>query len=231
VRATRDGMTELVTDLPAPVASACREVADTYARMLKPDGDPRPIGQLRALVLADLILRPWDASRAAVTAHLTVLTPLGALRSRPEGPDGAPMTADAITTASSGTGWVDGQPITAAQLRELLAELDALCPGGLRAPAGAGRRQPRHLPDRSAHRRSAPPSPARSWSGMPDVAARSTRAPRQPATARRWTGPRRSTATNRHPRSGGSSTPATAPAAIPAAVARRAAPTSTTSSP
>ncbi|WP_157943891.1 HNH endonuclease signature motif containing protein [Blastococcus atacamensis] len=31
---------------------------------------------------------------------------------------------------------VDGQPVTAAQLRELLQRLDALCPGGLRAPAG-----------------------------------------------------------------------------------------------
>jgi hypothetical protein len=31
---------------------------------------------------------------------------------------------------------VDGLPITAAQLRSLLEQLDALCPGGLRAPAG-----------------------------------------------------------------------------------------------
>ncbi|WP_163204370.1 DUF222 domain-containing protein [Blastococcus saxobsidens] len=33
-------------------------------------------------------------------------------------------------------GDLDGQPITAAHLRELLEELDALCPGGLQAPAG-----------------------------------------------------------------------------------------------
>jgi hypothetical protein len=31
---------------------------------------------------------------------------------------------------------VDGQPITAAHLRALLTQLDALCPGGLQAPAG-----------------------------------------------------------------------------------------------
>jgi hypothetical protein len=31
---------------------------------------------------------------------------------------------------------VDGEPITAAHLRELLEQLDALCPGGLQAPAG-----------------------------------------------------------------------------------------------
>ncbi len=35
-----------------------------------------------------------------------------------------------------GVAEVDGQPITAGQLRELLEELDALCPGGLQAPAG-----------------------------------------------------------------------------------------------
>ncbi len=31
---------------------------------------------------------------------------------------------------------VDGQPVTAAAVRELLAQLDAVCPGGLQAPAG-----------------------------------------------------------------------------------------------
>ncbi|MGY1644437.1 HNH endonuclease [Geodermatophilus sp. SYSU D00703] len=34
------------------------------------------------------------------------------------------------------TGEVDEQPITAAHLRELLTQLDAICPGGLQAPAG-----------------------------------------------------------------------------------------------
>jgi hypothetical protein len=31
--------------------------------MLKADGDPRPVGQLRTQVIADLILRPWDDTR------------------------------------------------------------------------------------------------------------------------------------------------------------------------
>jgi hypothetical protein len=35
---------------------------------------------------------------------------------------------------------VDGQPITAAHLRELLAQIDAVCPGGLQAPAGGALR-------------------------------------------------------------------------------------------
>ena len=37
-----------------------------------------------------------------------------------------------------GADWmkVNGRPITAAHVRELLAQLDAVCPGGLRAPTG-----------------------------------------------------------------------------------------------
>ncbi|MGY1831511.1 HNH endonuclease signature motif containing protein, partial [Geodermatophilus sp. SYSU D01180] len=80
------------------------------------DGDPRPIGQLRTLVYADLLQRPWETGRPPVTAHLQVIAPLGALTGR-----------------STEAGAVDGLPITAAHLRELLTQLDAL---GLRAPDG-----------------------------------------------------------------------------------------------
>jgi hypothetical protein len=91
--------------------------------MIKDDGDPRPIGQLRAGVLADLILRPWDDSRPAVTANLTVVAPL------------ASLTGDSDSGGTgSEPGEVNGQPITTAHVRELLAQLDALCPGGLQAP-------------------------------------------------------------------------------------------------
>jgi hypothetical protein len=38
VRPMADGMAELVTGLPAPVAAACRETVDTYAR--EPDDRP-----------------------------------------------------------------------------------------------------------------------------------------------------------------------------------------------
>ncbi|SDF00761.1 protein of unknown function, partial [Blastococcus fimeti] len=114
----RDGMAELRIFLPQPMAAALHATIDGYARMAKADGDPRPIGQLRVGVLRDLVLRPWDESRPPVTAHLTVLADLGALR------------------ASCGPAEVDGQPITTAHLRELLEQLDALCPGGLQAPAG-----------------------------------------------------------------------------------------------
>jgi hypothetical protein len=111
-----DGMATLAADLPAPVAAACSDVVDQLARMLRADGDPRPIGQLRAAVLADLVLRPWDDSRPAVTARLTVSAALASLR------------GDADRT-----GEVDGLPITVAHVRELLRRLGAL---GVRAPEG-----------------------------------------------------------------------------------------------
>ncbi|WP_051515378.1 HNH endonuclease signature motif containing protein [Candidatus Blastococcus massiliensis] len=117
-----DGMAELRVFLPQPAAAALHGAIDGYARMAKADGDPSPIGQLRVGVLGDLVLRPWDESRPPVTAHLTVLADLGTLRAR--------------GGASAAAAEVDGQPITAAHLRELLEQLDALCPGGLQAPAG-----------------------------------------------------------------------------------------------
>src|SRR5688572_12000420 len=116
---TSDGMSEFVAELPSPVAAACWTTVDELAWMVKNDGDERPIGQLRSVVFADLMLRPWDVSRPAVTAQLTVVAPLDTLP-----PDGA------------GTAEVDGLPVTAAQARELLTRLDAVCPGGLQAPAG-----------------------------------------------------------------------------------------------
>ncbi|MCZ2839467.1 HNH endonuclease signature motif containing protein [Modestobacter sp. VKM Ac-2985] len=161
-RATADGMGQLVADLPMPVAAACRETVDGYARMAKADGDGRPIGQLRAQVMADLILRPWDTTREPVTAHLRVLAPLPAVHTgafdgptpsgeghvTPEeghqapgeghGPDGghAPGEGGLPPCDDRDAATVDGAPITAGQLRELLVQLDAICPGGLQAPTG-----------------------------------------------------------------------------------------------
>jgi hypothetical protein len=125
-----DGMAELRAVLPLPLAAATRQTVDAYARMAKEDGDVRLLGQLRVGVLSDLVLRPWDTSRPAVTAALTVVAPVGGLRTGTTpgsaGPDALP---DRVAE-------VGGQPITAAHLRELLQELGSLCPGGLEAPAG-----------------------------------------------------------------------------------------------
>ena len=112
----REGMSTLATDLPSPVAAACHDVIDRLAQMLKADGDERPIGQIRAAVHADLVLRPWDPSRPPVTAHLQLIATLASLAGR-----------------SAEPGEVNGLPITTGQLRELLTQLDAL---GVRTPEG-----------------------------------------------------------------------------------------------
>ncbi|MGY1689444.1 DUF222 domain-containing protein [Geodermatophilus sp. SYSU D01105] len=109
-----EGMSTLAAELPTPVSAECFDVVDQLAGMLKADGDRRAIGELRAAVLADLIRRPWDTGRPGVTAHLRVTVPLPSLAGE-----------------SSRPGEVNGQPITAAHVRELLVQVGAL---GLRAP-------------------------------------------------------------------------------------------------
>jgi hypothetical protein len=128
-----DGLAELRATMPQPLAAAIRDTVDTYARLAKAAGETAPIGALRAGVLADLVLRPWDTGRLPVTAHLTVLAPLPALVPAEPGPLDAFRRPAAVAAP---VGEVNGQPVTAAHLRELLAQLDALCPGGLQAPAG-----------------------------------------------------------------------------------------------
>jgi hypothetical protein len=125
VQRERDGMSTLTAFLPTGRADACFDTIDQYARMAKADGDPRPLGLLRAMVFEDLVLRPWDTSRPPVTAQVNVTAPLSLLRPGPKSTD-----------APAPVGDVDGQPVTAAMLRELLTQLDAVCPGGLQAPAG-----------------------------------------------------------------------------------------------
>ena len=104
-----EGMSTLAADLPTPVSAECMDVVDQLAAMLKADGDPRPIGELRAAVLADLIRRPWDTRLPAVTTRLRVTAPLPSLAGH-----------------SAEPGEVNGQPITAAHVRELVARLGFL---------------------------------------------------------------------------------------------------------
>jgi hypothetical protein len=116
VRSTGDGMAELVSGHALPTAAAIRDRVDQLAWLRKTDdGDPRPIGVLRAEVLAELVLRPWETSRPSVTAQLTIDAPLAALHDRLTGPGTAAPTAT-----------VDGGAVTAAHLRELLGELELL---------------------------------------------------------------------------------------------------------
>lgn len=109
-----EGMSTLAADLPAPVTADCFDVVDQLAAMLKADGDPRPIGELRAAVLAELIRRPWDTRLPAITARLHVTAQLSSLAGH-----------------STEPGDVSGQPITARHLRELVAQSGFL---GLQTP-------------------------------------------------------------------------------------------------
>jgi hypothetical protein len=127
-RSAHEGMAEVVAVLPQPVAAAVVSTVDGCARQAKADGDARPLGLLRAEALTALVVRPWDESRPSVTAQLRILAPLGALLADPANPGcgGEP----------TGIAEVEGEPVTAAHLRALLAAVDAVCPGGLRAPTG-----------------------------------------------------------------------------------------------
>ncbi|MCZ2850630.1 DUF222 domain-containing protein [Modestobacter sp. VKM Ac-2978] len=111
-----DGRSTLSADLPTDEAVECHDLVDQLARMLKADGDQRPIGALRAHVLSTLIRRPSDSGLPAVAANVTITADLHALAG-----------------ASSTPGEVNGLPITAAHLRELLARVGAL---GLTTPDG-----------------------------------------------------------------------------------------------
>src|SRR4029450_209701 len=125
-----DGMAELRVFLPAPLAAPIKAAIDTYARTAKDDGDPRPIGQLRVGVLADLVLRPWDTSRPPVTAHVTILAPLGTVQAGAAGHDAcavghlpSPDLPPSDGCGRSEPAEMNGQPITAGQLRALLEQL------------------------------------------------------------------------------------------------------------
>ncbi|RBY84366.1 HNH endonuclease signature motif containing protein [Blastococcus sp. TF02A-26] len=113
---TREGMATVTVDLPADEAAAVHDALTRYAGMLKDDGDQRPVGQLRTRVFVDLVLRPWDTTRPAVTAHLQVSASMGSLAG-----------------TSTEAGEVSGLAITAGHVRELVRQLDGC---GLRAPGG-----------------------------------------------------------------------------------------------
>ncbi|KQS58272.1 hypothetical protein ASG36_09180 [Geodermatophilus sp. Leaf369] len=120
VRNPADGFADFVVRMPTEVAAASWDTCDTYARLRKAEGDTRPIGELRALVATDLILRPWDTSREPVTAHLTLFATL------PDPPEGSGLQ----------DGRVGNQPITAAHLCELLTQLGFCTAIGLEVPPG-----------------------------------------------------------------------------------------------
>ena len=78
VRGLGDGMSELRSVMPTPDAAEVRAAADARARELKAAGDERPLGMLRAVVLHELMTRPWQ-EQPAVSAHVAVVAPLDIL--------------------------------------------------------------------------------------------------------------------------------------------------------
>lgn len=106
---TGDGMATLSGDMTVEEAAACYDVIDQLAAMAKTDGDPRPIAQIRASIMSMLILRPADSGLPGVTVNLAVSA-----------------TLEGLEGASARGGEVNGFPITAAHLRDLLRRLGAL---------------------------------------------------------------------------------------------------------
>lgn len=135
VHSAEDGMAELRAFLPAPEAAAVHAAVDARAREAKLAGDPRPIGMLRAAFLADAVLGPGDGGEPTVSAHVTVIAPLPTL-ARPGCDHPAEVLPPGVRPEPVEPGEVDGHPITAGQLRDLLTQLDSLCPGGVQAPTG-----------------------------------------------------------------------------------------------
>jgi hypothetical protein len=135
VRRVGNGMSELSLLMSHPDAVACRKTLDAHARGAQEAGDRRPIGMLRVGAGLDLMLRPWQ-EQPPVTAHVTVVAPLGALTVGAFLDSGAPAPSAFVRgPVAAPVAEVDGEAITAAHVRELLEQLDALCPGGLQAPA------------------------------------------------------------------------------------------------
>ncbi|RBY83375.1 HNH endonuclease signature motif containing protein [Blastococcus sp. TF02A-26] len=140
VRPVGDGISELVTRMPHELAAACKRRVDEEATAAATtDGEVRPLGVLRAGVVADSILQPWDPDRPSVTADLTVDVPLAALTADRFLAEGSPLPAVFAPPGATAapTASVDGEPITTAHVRRLLADLDAI---GLRPPAGGSLR-------------------------------------------------------------------------------------------
>jgi len=102
--ATGDGMATLAGDMTAEDAAACCDVIDQLAAMAKADGDPRPIGQIRAAIHSMLILRAADHGLPGVTVNLAVTAALEGLEgtsTRGGGVIRFPITACVSCSAAS----------------------------------------------------------------------------------------------------------------------------------
>jgi hypothetical protein len=117
---TADGMSVLASEMPSAVTAAMWSVIDRAAQLARTAGDDRPIGVLRAEAHAALVLAPGGHAGPGFTGHVTVLAPLPALRDR------GPLPAGGQDPGGENPPSVEGVPVTAAHLRELMAEIGAL---------------------------------------------------------------------------------------------------------
>jgi hypothetical protein len=111
-----DGRATLGADLDADEAVEAYAQLDDLAKMAKADGDPRPIGRIRAELFSLLLRRPGGHGQPGVAAHLTITA-----------------TLDSLAGVSAAAGSVNGVAITVAHVRELLVRIGAL---GLTSPDG-----------------------------------------------------------------------------------------------
>ena len=199
VRALGDGMSELRSVMPTPAAAAVRAAADARARELKAAGDERPLGMLQGGGAA----RPGDPPLGGVA---------GGQRARRRRRRAGHARVGGRRRAGHGVDpvAVDGQPVTAAQARELLERLDALCPGGLQAPTGGTSTSASPTPTAAC-------SPTATRRELERIVRRGCADhPRATAAARCSACPAGRPVRAPPRRSGGSRRPATAPAGSPA---------------
>ena len=74
-----DGMATLGAELPADEAAEAYAQIDELAKLAKADGDPRPIGQIRAELFSLLLRRPGGHGQPGVAAQLTITATLDSL--------------------------------------------------------------------------------------------------------------------------------------------------------
>ena len=77
-----EGRATLAADLPTDEAVECYDLVDQLAKMLKADGDERPIGALRAFVLSAVDPPARRPRAAAGPANVRVTADLDALAGR-----------------------------------------------------------------------------------------------------------------------------------------------------
>jgi hypothetical protein len=130
----RDGMAVLTAMMSAPVTRACYRALEELAEACTTPGDTRTKDQRMTDCLADCILGRGSADRPPVQVNLTVVASAGTL------------------LGSDEPGEIDGEPVSALQIRELAYAL-GLLPRPAAAPGPADRGEPSTVSKQAADSR------------------------------------------------------------------------------